>query len=132
MIDPALEGQIRRLLAAGRTQRAVSRMTGVCRETVGAIARGRLDRNARQAQRDAEQVTSLPGPPRRCPTCGGIVKMPCRLCHTRELKAGGRLPRVFSGADDDALQLDLADGHRARYERVRQKHVRSGVETRGS
>jgi len=128
MIDPALEGEIRRLLATGHTQRAVSRMTSVCRQTVGAIAKGRLDRNARQAQRDAEQVTGLPGPPRRCPTCGGIVKMPCRLCQTRELKAGGRLPRVSSGADGGSLDLDLRDDHRARYQQVRQTRTLAGNE----
>ena len=126
MIPAALEAEITRLLATGHTQRAISRMTGVCRETVGAIARGRLDRSARQAQRDAEQVTGLPGPPRRCLTCGGLVKMPCRLCQTRDLKAGGRLPRMFSGVDDESLQLDLRDEHRARYERVRRNHTLAG------
>jgi len=113
VIDPAIEARIKSLLASGEfSEPEISRLTGTSGWTVDALAAGK---------RPADPI----GPTRRCPTCGGLVEMPCRLCQTRELLASGRLPRVFPGRDRDGepLHLDLADGNRARYERVRRAHV---------
>ena len=60
------------LLEAGElSQREIARRLRVNRKTVDKAAR-------RLSGPDAS-----PGPKRRCPTCGGMVEMPCRLCEVR-------------------------------------------------
>lgn len=79
--------EIRRMLAQGESQRKIAERTGVSRGTVGAIALGR--RPDYEDRRKARRGDFAPpaGPPRRCPGCGGMVLMPCLLCHVRALGA---------------------------------------------
>jgi len=92
VIGAAVVDQIRGLLTAGRlSQRKIAEGIGVSRGTVNAIARGRRpDYVARRAASAAEFTPS--GPPVRCPGCGGMVQMPCLLCHVRAVKQRRRLP----------------------------------------
>jgi transcriptional regulator with XRE-family HTH domain len=119
MIEREVINDVKRLLAEGSySQRKIADMTGVSRSTVGAIATGkRRDHDARANASDLELETST-GPPRRCPGCGGLVFMPCRLCHVRKLIAESRIapqPHRPNGR----LELELLEGEWARYERVR-------------
>ncbi len=86
MLAPAVVAEIRGLLAGGElSQGEIARRWGVSRGTVNAIATGR--RAARSAQTAADEpFTFPPGPPRRCPGCGGLVQMPCLACRVRARK----------------------------------------------
>jgi hypothetical protein len=81
MISDSLVAEIRRLLAAGHTQREVARTVGVARNTVSTIAASqRPDR----ATVNETELSSLPRTQaRRCTTCGGMVYPPCKLCKLR-------------------------------------------------
>lgn len=117
MIAPSVVDEIRRLLAEGKySQRRIARIAGVSRGTVGAIASGKRRDYATRA-RDLEPEGPT-GPPRRCPGCGGLVYLPCRLCHVRKLVGEARIARPPSRGET-SLELDLSGDHRARYERVR-------------
>jgi hypothetical protein len=86
MLAPHLVEEVRRLLASGTlSQRTIARRTGVSRGTVGLIAAGRRRDPVRIVQPWDEEPGQPLEPPRRCPTCGGLVYMPCRLCHIRQL-----------------------------------------------
>jgi len=126
VIASSVVSEIKRLLAEGlHSQRKIARMTGVSRGTVGAIATGKrrdYDASPRDGQWDLEEPT---GPPRRCPGCGGLVYMPCRLCHVRRLVAESRIARP-PARPDQVLQLELSDDQRARYERVRLRRMKEG------
>lgn len=91
MLVQAQVDEIRKLLAAGgRSQREISKLTGVSRGTIGAIAAGkRRDR----APAPEENFSLRHGPLVRCPECGGKVYSPCILCRTRKLKAEERADR---------------------------------------
>ena len=135
MIAPKVVMEIRRLLAEGMlSQRKIAGLLGVSRGSVGAIASGRRPDYAtfRQSQDDEEEPA---GPPERCPTCGGMVYMPCRLCRVRQMSVEN--PRLALGkgtvpfpSDENwdsppvvqhvkPLELNLRPEHRARYEEVR-------------
>ena len=77
-----------RLLAEGKlSHRKIARAVGISRATVGGIASGkRPDYEARQRARALAANEPL-GPLARCPGCGGLVYMPCRLCTVRKSKA---------------------------------------------
>ncbi len=84
MIAASVVWAIQELLNEGKlSQRKIARRLGVSRGTVSGIARGKRRR-----------PPMLPGPPKewffdssaqpiRCPGCGGMVRMPCLLCHVR-------------------------------------------------
>jgi hypothetical protein len=77
MLSPTRVAQIEELLAAGKlSQRQIARKERVSRNTVASIA-AELRRRQRKALEE-----ELP-PPARCPGCGGMVYMPCRLCRLR-------------------------------------------------
>jgi len=117
MIDAEIIEQVERLLVLGRhSYRAIARMAGVSRGTVGAVAAGKRSSDD-QWKRTPMEIEPM-GPTRRCPTCGGKVQMPCRLCQTRELLRGGHLPSRWSGSGV-VVRLELKEEHRRRYERVR-------------
>ena len=86
MIEPSVVEEVRRLLAEGKlSQRKIARHIGISRATVGAIASGkRPDYTPRP--RSEDDLYQPSGPPARCPGCGGVVYLPCRLCHVRETK----------------------------------------------
>jgi hypothetical protein len=89
MISFAAEEEIKRLLGEGRlSQRKIARRVGVSRGTVNAIAGGK--RPDRGPGRPADDSPLPSGRPARCPTCGGMVQMPCLACRVRALQAGGR------------------------------------------
>jgi len=87
MIAPAIVERIKLLLAEGRlSQRKIAQATGVSRATIGAIASGRRPDYPRP--RDDDFGFCQPNSPMgRCRGCGGIVSLPCLLCHVRSLKA---------------------------------------------
>jgi len=121
MLDPVCVDSIRRLLAEGKaSMRKIARMTGVSRGTVLAIAHGKRRDRVRRSPEDGDLAMRPSGPLRRCPGCGGLVRMPCRLCRVRAWKSSPRskpLPR----RPDEPLQVDLLGDHRLRYEEVRRE-----------
>jgi transcriptional regulator with XRE-family HTH domain len=126
MIAPQIVDEVRRLLAEGRlSQRQIARATGVSRGTVGAIASGRRPdyHNLRPAL--DEDLLQPTGPPQRCPGCGGMVYLPCRLCRVRRLKAETS-QRPFPPQPprtEEPLALNLKEEHRLRYEEVRARRM---------
>lgn len=118
MIAPAVVQEIRRLLVDQKlSQRKVARLTGVSRGTIGRIASGQ-----RPDDLTVHAVPEWPepsGPPQRCPSCGGMVDMPCRLCFLRRRMTGRlRRPVIAATTSDTGLELDLSAEFRARYELV--------------
>ena len=127
MIAPSVIREIQRLLDERLlSRRKIAALTGVARSTVTAVAKGE-----RQVDDYLEQVPKPKplGAARRCPSCDATVHMPCKLCQTRELMAGKRLPRPRPTIDTP-IGLDLKPEHRARYAEVRRRRreaVRLGV-----
>ena len=96
MIGTAVVDEIRDLLArGGLSQRTIARRMGVSRGTVNAIARGRRPDYAAVRREPGADFRAPSGPPRRCRGCGGMVQMPCLVCHVRAIKERCR-PRVRS------------------------------------
>jgi hypothetical protein len=124
MLDPALVETIRRMLAAGKwSMRKVARMTGVSRGTILAIAHGKRRDRPRRLAEESDPGFQPSGPLRRCPGCGGLVQMPCRLCRVRAWRAAKR-PRRLAPRPEEPLRLDLLGEHRLRYEAVRARRLR--------
>jgi hypothetical protein len=119
MIAPSVVQEIRRLLVDEElSQRKVARITGVSRGTIGQIANGR--RPDYSAGNDATEWPEPSGPPQRCPSCGGMVYMPCRLCSMRR-RLAGRLkgPAIAETTSEACLELDLPAEVHARYQLLR-------------
>ena len=86
MLTPATVLEIRRLLKIGAlSQREIARSLGISRGTVHAIARGKRPVRAEPLWR-GEGLMRPSGEPKRCPTCGGMVHMPCLLCEVRRIR----------------------------------------------
>lgn len=124
MIEPKVVEQIQQLLAEEKlSHRKIAQLTGVSRGTIGAIATGKRCIRPRMMYPWDEEPLVPDIPPRRCPDCGGMVYMPCRVCLTQ--KAMDKLPalRVLLQARDHQpimpLGLNLKPVHRERYEEVR-------------
>jgi hypothetical protein len=92
MIEPAKIKEVERLLAIGQySQRKIAKLTGVSRAIISDVAMGkRPDYEARRAAKK-ELEKGFGGPPRRCPTCGYLVYMPCQLCRVREIAEHRRI-----------------------------------------
>ena len=89
MIAQAIVDEIRCLLDKGTlSQRTIARRIGVSRGTVNAIAQGKRP-DYSGLRRNADDFSPPAGPPRRCPGCGGMVLMPCLLCHVRAIRQAG-------------------------------------------
>jgi hypothetical protein len=87
MLASGTVDEIRRLLGQGElSQRAIARVVGVSRGTVNAIACGRRPERAADPPLPDDQWPPLEGPAVRCPTCGGMVRMPCLACRVRRLR----------------------------------------------
>jgi transcriptional regulator with XRE-family HTH domain len=128
MIEPQLVEQVERLLAEGKlSYRKIARFTGVSRGTIGAIASGRRRIQPRRMFFWEEEPMVPDVPPQRCPQCGGMVYMPCRLCRTRKEMA--KLPDIRALIRANAYQpfmplgLNLKPVHQQRYEEVRRWRV---------
>ena len=73
------------LLATGKlSQRKIAQRTGLSRGTISLIANGKRKIYVKTIDPD------IPGepeksPPVRCPSCGGMVRMPCLLCGLKSL-----------------------------------------------
>lgn len=96
--------EVRELERRGFSQRAISRATGLARETVRRILGGRRPEYAPRRGRPEDAPFS--GPPRRCPRCGGLVLMPCLACHVRQLVNVQRNARRSCGSSLAAEPLD--------------------------
>lgn len=101
MLSFAVVDEIKRLLEVGSlSQRRIARRLDVSRGTVNAIALGkRPDYEARRREQENDLVAPS-GPPVRCPTCGGMVQMPCLACRIRAMKESRRRP--WRGARSDS------------------------------
>ena len=121
MIAPKIVKEIRRLLNERRlSQRKIAESIGVSRGTVGAVASGkRPDRLLPRRAADYDESLKPSGPPERCPSCGGMVYMPCRVCRTRAVIAEKRPPQWQFGPLEEPLSLELKDNCLRRYEQLR-------------
>jgi hypothetical protein len=121
MLAPYLVAEVRRLLAEGKlSRRRIARSVGVSRGTVHDIALRKRPGYDLRAE-PAEGIEPA-APPVRCPGCGGMIYLPCRLCEARRAAQRGRLhpqrlPEDATG--EEPLSLELKEAHRLRYERVR-------------
>jgi hypothetical protein len=93
MIHESVVQEVKRLLfVEGLSQRNVAAQTGVSRGSVHAIARGK--RPDPKPRSDDDSIALFQGPPQRCPSCGGLVYMPCLLCRVRTLRTYRTVRRV--------------------------------------
>lgn len=127
MIAPSVIDSIRELLAEGRlSQRKIAKSLGVSRGVVASVADGRRPDYEALRRRREENRQPLPlGPVVRCPTCGGRVHWPCRLCALRERLAGAP-PRDVDRRPTEPLGLELRGEARARYEAIHLRRMRQG------
>ena len=79
MISEQIVNKIEVLFQAGKSQRAISRETGVSRDTIRRIVSGEREQVAPLRKKAPPYVRSA----RRCPDCGAMVFMPCRACAIR-------------------------------------------------
>ena len=83
--------EVRRLLSQGKhSHRQIARLVDVCRVTVDKIAAGKRPDYAERRRlktRDRKRPQDT-GPLVRCPDCGGLVQLPCRLCRIRAFHQG--------------------------------------------
>ena len=87
MLPLATVQEIQRLLEEEQlSQRKIAAKLGVSRGTIGAIASGRRGLFGKEPDQDTPELCCLELPPERCPTCGGMVYMPCVLCRTRDFQ----------------------------------------------
>jgi hypothetical protein len=92
MLDPMKSAHIERLLQQGDlSQRQIARLAGVGRSSVAATAQGQRG--------DAGEPESRPS---RCPGCGGLVLLPCRLCFVRSWLQRSRQRAVGSRQKGEA------------------------------
>ncbi len=135
MLAPEQITKVRRLLANGKySQRKISRMTNVSRGTVSAIANGKRPDFKPKAQED--EIIFPQGPKGRCPECGAMVYLPCRLCllKKRIVEQNRREGRPRDPRPGGIIALDLHGECRTRYEAIRAKRMRMGewIEENGS
>ena len=128
MLAPEIVDEVRRLLGEGKfPQRATARRLGISRGTVRAIATGKRGDREPPARANSDGNLSKPaGPPERCPGCGAMVHMPCRLCRVRGAvgKHSVRPLRPALARLDASLELELKDEHRRRYEEIYLRKLR--------
>ncbi len=111
--------EVQRLLAEQKlSQRKIAEAIGVSRATVSAIAKGKRPNYEPRMRAQAVEFEPL-GPIERCPSCGGRVYMPCRLCRVRKIKAreDARLRTLRRLAREQAIGRLLRAVQKARQER---------------
>lgn len=120
MIAAEIVAEVRRLLEeTPLSHRKIARLTGVSRGLVDAVASGKRPDYETAPPSDEDMEEEPAGPPSRCPSCGGMVYLPCRLCRTRSSNIGGPSLRSTCPTFFEPLGLDLRPEHQARYEQVR-------------
>ena len=94
MIDPKVIDTVRQLLAEGKlSYREIALRTGISRSTISSVASGkRVADDTKFLENDAP--LQPPGPARRCPNCGGLVYLPCKLCRARAMNLNSRTQAV--------------------------------------
>ena len=84
MITARQMGWIKRLHRNGVAKRAISRATGVSRETVATVLKDEPPHpDLRETLYDVEDPV-FTQPPSRCDACGALVYKPCLACGLRE------------------------------------------------
>ena len=92
MLSDEIVEEIRRLLREGRLSwRAIGDRLGVSRGSVANVANGR--RSSRTPRTLIDRHMKRPS---RCPSCGGMVYKPCRLCRARTYQRVTSQIRVLS------------------------------------
>ena len=130
MIATSIVQEIRRLLVEEQwSQRKVSRITGISRGTVGRIANGQRPDYLENRRNREEEWPEISGPPERCPTCGGRVYMPCRLCSVRN-RMIGKSHKTCNAELETSLTVELPPDLQARYELIH-RHAKAGPSRTG-
>ena len=79
--------EIPRLAATGQwSQRRLARFFGIARDTVKNVLEGKYQAHQQEREANDHLLFDQVDPPHRCPGCGGLVHLPCHLCHIRRLK----------------------------------------------
>jgi hypothetical protein len=92
MLSAAVILEIRRLLDEDElSQRAIAAKLRVGRGTVSAVARGFRGLHGHTCWRRKWYDGPHDPLPTRCPSCGGMVYMPCLLCRARNYSHAHRL-----------------------------------------
>lgn len=101
MLPLVVVEEIRRLLDEAKlSQRKIAAKLGVSRGTVGAISNGQRGIYGREHDPHEPDLCNLDLLPERCPTCGGMVYVPCLLCRARRYaKRQKRLRQTAVGGD---------------------------------
>jgi hypothetical protein len=81
---------VKRLLAGGMSQREVSRLTGISRDTIRRIFKGQWHERCPSF---FVATDTLPRNLGRCPECGARVLLPCLACQLRQ-QSRQRSPRI--------------------------------------
>lgn len=94
MLSNNVVEEIRRLLSEGKlSQREISKHLRVSRGSVTSVAL-----NRRHEPEPCDDLALELGPPTRCPSCGGLVYLPCVLCRARLAQFGPRGERSLLSA----------------------------------
>ena len=87
MLSTALVLEIRRLVDEGKlSRRQIAKKLQVSRATVAAIAGGRRGLHGRDPATVYTTMHLRQQLAVRCPHCGGLVFLPCRLCAARAFR----------------------------------------------
>ncbi len=125
MIAVEIVAEVRRLLEeTPLSHRKIARLAGVSRGLVDAVASGKRPDYEIAPPSDEDMEEEPSGPPSRCPSCGGMVYLPCRLCRTRSRHFGepslrSTRPTFVKPTSFGPIGLDLRPEHQARYEQIR-------------
>lgn len=117
MIPAIKVKQIKELIALGKTYRAIERITGVSRNTIGSIKNGKRDRDEslRSINGNVSHLPFRELPKAECPTCHKIGYHPCVECRANECDSvGKRKARIRYDAicgieASDIFHLQLAE-----------------------
>ncbi|HBO45941.1 MAG TPA: hypothetical protein DD670_18870 [Planctomycetaceae bacterium] len=86
MITEEIIRGIQALLEQGHlSNRKIAARMGVSRGTVNSVANGTRRKQQTRHPRRPDGFTPPRGVPRRCPTCGRMVQMPCLACQLEVL-----------------------------------------------
>lgn len=106
MLPRSLVEEVDRLLKERKlSQRKIAAQLGVSRGTVGAIASGRRKLFGKEREMEAMRPLVPLSPPKRCPSCGYHVFLPCLVCGTRAFRdRRQRLRQALANRDGDAIR----------------------------